>query len=132
MKILITGSNGLLGQKLVYALLDRKAVEVIATSKGDNRLHQKEGYEYISLDITNRNEVNRKPTTSWRGSRFAYRPAYERIYVAQYCTGERAPDLGHVETRRRPSFAMHYKRIRVSVTDHPRTRETTRNTLQWA
>jgi dTDP-4-dehydrorhamnose reductase len=56
-KILITGSNGLLGQKLVYALRTRKDTQVIATSVGSNRLIQKEGYTYQSLDITNRAEV---------------------------------------------------------------------------
>src|SRR5688572_13383451 len=57
MKILITGSNGLLGQKLVYKLLDNPAVEVIATSKGENRISKKSGYRYFPLDITNREEV---------------------------------------------------------------------------
>lgn len=56
-KILITGSNGLLGQKLVYALLKRSDVEVIATSVGASRLVQKEGYTYESLDITKKAEV---------------------------------------------------------------------------
>ena len=52
MKYLITGSNGLLGQKLVYNLLNRKGNSVIATSKGENRLVQKQGYAYEDLDIT--------------------------------------------------------------------------------
>lgn len=56
-KILITGSNGLLGQKLVYALIKRKDVQVIATSLGANRLLKQEGYIYESLDITNKAEV---------------------------------------------------------------------------
>lgn len=56
-KFLITGSNGLLGQKLVYALLKRNDVEIIATSKGENRILQKEGYVYESLDITDKDEV---------------------------------------------------------------------------
>jgi dTDP-4-dehydrorhamnose reductase len=56
-KILITGSNGLLGQKLVYALRTRNDIQVIATSVGPNRLTQKEGYTYESLDITNKTEV---------------------------------------------------------------------------
>lgn len=56
-KILITGSNGLLGQKIVYALLKRKNIEIIATSKGENRLTNKYGYKYESLDITNKEEV---------------------------------------------------------------------------
>lgn len=58
-KILITGSNGLLGQKLVYALLKRNDVQVIATSLGANRLLNKEGYVYESLDITKKEEVEK-------------------------------------------------------------------------
>src|SRR4051812_26794133 len=57
MKILITGSNGLLGQKLVYKLREKKNVECIATARGENRLVEKRGYEYKSLDITDKNNV---------------------------------------------------------------------------
>lgn len=56
-KIVITGSNGLLGQKLVYALLNRKDVAVVATSVGANRLMVKDGYVYESMDITNAADV---------------------------------------------------------------------------
>jgi dTDP-4-dehydrorhamnose reductase len=56
-KILITGTNGLLGQKLVYALRDREDYQVIATARGENRLLEKEGYLYETLDITNADEV---------------------------------------------------------------------------
>lgn len=59
MKILITGSNGLLGQKLVYKLRNRKDVECIATAKGENRLTQQQGYVYESLDITSSEDVQR-------------------------------------------------------------------------
>lgn len=58
-KILITGSNGLLGQKLVNILKNRKDVQVIATSLGLNRLINKDGYTYESLDITNKSEVEK-------------------------------------------------------------------------
>ena len=34
MKILITGSNGLLGQKLLHRLIEDDNIEIIATSKG--------------------------------------------------------------------------------------------------
>jgi dTDP-4-dehydrorhamnose reductase len=51
-KILITGSNGLLGQKLVYRLLHEPGVEVIATSKGENRLKVQSGYLYNAMDVT--------------------------------------------------------------------------------
>jgi dTDP-4-dehydrorhamnose reductase len=57
-KILITGSNGLLGQKLVYKLLKDKTHEIVATARGENRLIVKEGYKFISLDITSAEEVN--------------------------------------------------------------------------
>jgi dTDP-4-dehydrorhamnose reductase len=55
--ILITGSNGLLGQKLVHLLKNRSDVHLIATSKGENRISDKNGYTYHPLDITNKDEV---------------------------------------------------------------------------
>ena len=56
-KILITGANGLLGQKLVEQLVERGTFEVIATGKGDCRLTG-EGYTYVTLDITNPEQVD--------------------------------------------------------------------------
>ena len=53
MKILITGSNGLLGQKLLHKLRKDYFVELIATSKGDNRVTERSNYTYFDLDITN-------------------------------------------------------------------------------
>ncbi|MEN8137586.1 MAG: SDR family oxidoreductase [Bacteroidota bacterium] len=58
-KILITGSNGLLGQKLVYQLLKDKTHHIVATAKGENRLKLQEGYKFISLDITSRELVDK-------------------------------------------------------------------------
>lgn len=55
--ILITGSNGLLGQKLVELLIQQPTIKVIATARGENRLPFKEGYDYYCMDITNRDEV---------------------------------------------------------------------------
>ena len=52
MKILITGSNGLLGQKLLHKLRVDDAIELIATSKGENRVSEKSNYTYFELDIT--------------------------------------------------------------------------------
>lgn len=57
MKILITGSNGLLGQKLVYKLRQRPEITCIATARGENRLVNKEGYVFRSVDITKKEEV---------------------------------------------------------------------------
>jgi len=56
-KILITGSNGLLGQKLVYKLMNHPQYSLIATARGENRLIKKEGYIYASMDITNEQNV---------------------------------------------------------------------------
>lgn len=58
MKILITGSNGLLGQKLVKLLLE-EGVEVIATARGTNRLpYTHPNLHFVSLDITNSESIN--------------------------------------------------------------------------
>ena len=57
MKILVTGSNGLLGQKLLHKLRKDSSVELIATSIGENRVSKKEGYTYFDLDITNNDAV---------------------------------------------------------------------------
>src|SRR5690606_443335 len=58
-RILITGSNGLLGQKLVYACIGRNNIELIATAKGENRLATKNGYTFETMDITDKEEVGR-------------------------------------------------------------------------
>ncbi|TAE23854.1 MAG: NAD(P)-dependent oxidoreductase [Cytophagales bacterium] len=57
MRILITGANGLLGQKLVGLLAPDPDIHLIATARGDNRLPFSEGYTYRSMDITNRQQV---------------------------------------------------------------------------
>ena len=57
-KVLVTGSNGLLGQKLVYKLKGRLDVELIATARGENRLIEQSGYEFRSLDITDKAKVD--------------------------------------------------------------------------
>ncbi len=59
MKILITGANGLLGQKLITLIGDNQEPDdiLIATSRGSNRNHKQKYYEYRSLDITDKEEV---------------------------------------------------------------------------
>ena len=57
-KVLLTGANGLLGQKLVYAFKSRNDIELLATGIGQNRLIDQANYLYQSLDITNETEVN--------------------------------------------------------------------------
>jgi dTDP-4-dehydrorhamnose reductase len=56
-KILITGSNGLLGQKLVSLLSQQVDIQLIATSRGANRMDFTEGYEYQEMDITDAKQV---------------------------------------------------------------------------
>lgn len=56
MKVLITGSNGLLGQKLVQKLAQK--AEVIATARGENRLPLEDNYTFVSLDITKKESVD--------------------------------------------------------------------------
>ncbi|MFT6972217.1 MAG: dTDP-4-dehydrorhamnose reductase, partial [Roseivirga sp.] len=58
MKILITGANGLLGQKLVSLIINGAEHELIATARGANRLpFDERKYAYDSLDITNESQV---------------------------------------------------------------------------
>ncbi|WP_439558325.1 SDR family oxidoreductase [Dyadobacter sp.] len=57
-RILITGSNGLLGQKLVELLVQLSDIETIATAKGTNRLPFPEGYQYLEMDTTDPAQVN--------------------------------------------------------------------------
>ena len=57
-KILVTGANGLLGQKLVDRLSGRPAVEVIATGRGGNRNPNSEGYAYAEIDAVVQSEVD--------------------------------------------------------------------------
>ena len=56
-KILLTGSNGLLGQKLVSLLVQQTDIQLIATSRGTNRMDFTDGYEYQEMDVTNAKQV---------------------------------------------------------------------------
>ncbi|MDB9776104.1 NAD(P)-dependent oxidoreductase [Vicingaceae bacterium] len=59
-KILLTGSNGLLGQKIVHNIISKRSDEylLLATSKGANRISKESGYTYQTLDISDVAEVN--------------------------------------------------------------------------
>jgi len=59
MKVLITGSNGLLGQKLLHKLRVDEEINLVAISRGKNRVSEKNGYTYFDLDITDNDEVQR-------------------------------------------------------------------------
>jgi dTDP-4-dehydrorhamnose reductase len=58
MRILITGSNGLLGQKIVNQLTSKKIV-FLATSLGANRNSKCKASSYQTLDITDLIEINK-------------------------------------------------------------------------
>lgn len=58
MKILLTGSNGLLGQKLVALLHQAPGVELVATARGANRLATTyPALHFVPLDVTNQSQV---------------------------------------------------------------------------
>lgn len=56
--LLITGANGLLGQKLVKRLLEKNNFHIIATGRGACRLPTEwEGFTYAPMDITDKGNV---------------------------------------------------------------------------
>ena len=57
MKILVTGSNGLLGQKLTARLQTDQSVDLIATSKSDSVATIQRG-KFFRLDITKSDAIN--------------------------------------------------------------------------
>lgn len=50
-RVLLTGSNGLLGQKLVNLMADRPQLKLIASSRGINRHSLRSGYHYEPMDL---------------------------------------------------------------------------------
>ena len=59
MKIFITGSNGLLGQKLLNKLQSNSLFHLIASSKGESRVKNKSNYKYYDLDVTDKLAVSK-------------------------------------------------------------------------
>ena len=58
MKLLVTGANGLLGQKLIRLSESLREISFVATGKGLNR-NPPGRYEYRQLDVTLQDEVSR-------------------------------------------------------------------------
>jgi len=52
-RVLITGSNGFIGQELVNQLLARGDMELIAVSRGENRVKHRNNFIYRSADVCN-------------------------------------------------------------------------------
>jgi len=67
-KVLITGSNGLLGQKLAHLLIHNAEIKIVASSRGENKLSQLlPELHFVSLDVTDAQQVEQvireeKPT----------------------------------------------------------------------
>lgn len=56
--LLITGANGLLGQKLVERLLKKGSFNILATGRGRSRLpNEWKGYTYVQMDITDPRQI---------------------------------------------------------------------------
>ena len=88
MKILITGSNGLLGQKIVRQL-KKKNKSFLATSLGENRNPDCPNSFYSPLDISNQYEVN-KVMMDYNPDAVIHTAAITNV---DYC--ETNPDLCH-------------------------------------
>ena len=58
-KVVVTGSNGLLGQKLIKLLVSRGEFEVFALSRGGNRLHSEKGYTYYNVDLAEEEKLEK-------------------------------------------------------------------------
>jgi dTDP-4-dehydrorhamnose reductase len=58
-KVLITGSNGLLGQKLLDLYLKREEIELHGCARGENRYPVKNGFQYHDADISDRASISK-------------------------------------------------------------------------
>lgn len=56
MRVLLTGANGLLGQKIVHQCYMDNEIDLVATGKGIKRFD--EDILFVTMDITDANEVN--------------------------------------------------------------------------
>lgn len=60
MKVLITGANGLLGQKLVPILLSAPGYQVLATSRNPGKFQGKnKNFQFHNLDITDQDAISK-------------------------------------------------------------------------
>lgn len=57
LKILVTGSNGLLGQTLTHLITSTNRAQLIASSKGEDRYTGSGKYHYATLDIFDRTQL---------------------------------------------------------------------------
>ncbi len=57
--IVITGANGLLGQKLVNLYCNERAYNIVALARGSNRNANTKGYKYVDVDLTDFKKVSK-------------------------------------------------------------------------
>ena len=57
--VIITGSNGLLGQKLVKLLRSKKDFKIFALSRGEDRMIDQTNYSYYNIDLTHKEKLTR-------------------------------------------------------------------------
>ena len=55
--ILITGSNGLLGQRLIKFLSSKGAYNIYGVSRGENRIKNKDSFTYFDFDLTDSDKL---------------------------------------------------------------------------
>lgn len=58
-KLFVTGANGLLGQNIVKQLANQNKYEVYASARGECRFNLSENVNYVSLDLTSEEELNK-------------------------------------------------------------------------
>lgn len=56
-KIVITGSNGLLGQKLIKLFKLKKTFKIFAFSRGEDQMINQKGFTYYNIDITHKEKL---------------------------------------------------------------------------
>ena len=59
-KIIITGSNGFIGQELLHRAVRAVDIMPVALSKGENRFSEHSEYQYVSVDILDADELERQ------------------------------------------------------------------------
>ena len=89
-KVLVTGSNGLLGQKLTDLFITRKDWDLVATGTGKNRHPLVDGYRYESMDVTDLAAMKAEDMSS--------------VQVSS-CLPDGLPFRNSVSGRRRPAAA---------------------------